>query len=244
MLRKLAATLAIAGFIVPGAVLAQPAPAAPEAAAPPAQAAPQAQQFSVNQSVGDWVVRCVQTQIKSPAPCEVMQTTVNKDSKQRISSFSIAYVPSRDAFAMQVVVPTGVALSKGLQLGASLNGAKFNRCERDGCYVEMLMDNNAVNSLAASGKSTTIKVSSYGPLGKEIPLPVSLTGFPEAMDRMKGYAKERAIALPANQQALSTAPAAGVGNAPPAASAPAAPPARPAAGRGAAAARPAATPGR
>ena len=36
MLRKLAATLAIAGFIVPGAVLAQPAPAAPEAAAPPA----------------------------------------------------------------------------------------------------------------------------------------------------------------------------------------------------------------
>jgi len=35
-------------------------------------------------------------------------------------------------------------------------------------------------------KSTTIKVTGWGPEGKEIPLPVSLTGFPEALDRMKG----------------------------------------------------------
>src|SRR5580765_5507480 len=112
-----------------------PRRAAAVSAAASAGQVPPAQQFSINQSVGDWVVRCIQTTVKSPAPCEVMQTTVNKDSKQRISSFSIAYVPSRDAYAMQVVVPTGVALSKGLQLGTALNGVKFNRCERDGCYV-------------------------------------------------------------------------------------------------------------
>ena len=234
MLRKFA-TLAIAGsFALAGAASAQPAPAAPapDAGAPPG-AVPPAQQFSINQSVGDWVVRCVQTTLKSPAPCEVMQTTVNKDTKQRISSFSIAYVPSRDSYALQVVVPTGVALAKGLQLGTALNGVKFNRCERDGCYVEMLVGPDAINSLTAAGKSTTIKVSSYGPEGKEIPLPVSLTGFPEAMDRMKGLAKDRAIALPANAPALPTAPAAGaVANAPAAAAPPlAAPAARPAAGR-------------
>lgn len=225
MLRKLQ-TLAIAGsFVALSSVASAQAPAAPAAAPAPdaaAAAAQQAaaQQFSINQSVGDWVVRCVQTAIKSPAPCEVMQTTVNKDTKQRISSFSIAYVPSRDGYAMQVVVPTGVALSKGLQLGTALNGVKFNRCERDGCYVEMLIDNNAINALSAAGKSTTIKVSSYGPEGKEIPLPVSLTGFPEAMDRMKGLAKDRAVALPANAPALPTAPAPAVGAAP----APASPP--------------------
>ncbi len=239
MFRKLATLAAGIGFVVlSGAASAQQAPAAAppaDAAAAPGQQVPPAQQFSINQSVGDWVVRCIATAVKSPAPCEVMQTTVNKDTKQRISSFSIAYVPSRDAYAMQVVVPTGVALSKGLELGTAMNGVKFNRCERDGCYVETLIDANAINALTAAGKSTTIKVSSYGPEGKEIPLPVSLTGFPEAMDRMKGLAKDRAIALPANAPALpGTAPAAGIANAP--ASAAAAPPvaaapARPAAGR-------------
>jgi invasion protein IalB len=221
-----------------GAASAQqaPAPAAPDAAAAAAAAAgqPPAQQFSINQSVGDWVVRCVQTTIKSPAPCEVMQTTVNQDTKQRISSFSMAYVPSRDAYAMQVVVPTGVALAKGLQLGTQLNNVKFNRCERDGCYVEIVIPPDAVAALSAQGKSTTIKVSSYGPEGKEIPLPVSLTGFPEALDRMKGLAKDRAVALPANAPALPTAPGASVGSAAPAA----APPVAAAPGRGAPAPRP------
>lgn len=191
---------------LPGMALAQQqaAPPAPEAQ-PPAQQ-PAAPQYSINQSVGDWVVRCVQTTIKSPAPCEVMQTTVNKDSKQRISAFSLAYVPSREAYAMQIVVPTGVALAKGLQLGTALTGAKFNRCERDGCYVEMLLDNATVTSLAAAGKSTTIGVVGYGQ-SNEIKLPVSLTGFPEALDRMKGYAKDRAVALPNNANPLPQPPA-------------------------------------
>src|ERR1700692_2210240 len=82
-----------------------PAPAAPPPADPNAAAA---QQFSINQNVGDWVVRCVLTSVKSPAPCEVLQSTVNKDNQQRISRMSIAYVPSRETYAMQIVVPTGV----------------------------------------------------------------------------------------------------------------------------------------
>src|SRR5690348_7523957 len=48
-------------------------PAAPAAADQSGAAAQAAQQFSINQNVGDWVVRCVQTTVKSPAPCEVLQ---------------------------------------------------------------------------------------------------------------------------------------------------------------------------
>ena len=135
------------------------------------------------------------TTVKSPAPCEVLQVTVNKDSKQRLSSFSMAYVPSRDAYAMQVVVPTGVSLAKGLILGPSPNGMKFTRCERDGCYVEAVIDNAVVTSLAKAGKATDIAVVAYGKTD-QIKFPVSLTGFTEAMDRMKTYSKDRAIALP------------------------------------------------
>ena len=171
------------------------APASPPAPADQAAPAQAAQQFSINQNVGDWVVRCVLTTVKSPAPCEVLQVTINRDNKQRLSSFSIAYVPSRDAYAIQVVVPTGVALAKGLLLGNSPNGLKFTRCERDGCYVEAVIDNTVVTNLGKAGKATQISVVPYGKTD-QIKFPISLTGFPEAMDRMKTYAKERAVALP------------------------------------------------
>jgi len=209
--------------VLPIVALAQqpPAPAAPPPADPNAAAAA-AQQFSINQNVGDWVVRCVLTSVKSPAPCEVLQSTVNKDTQQRISSMSIAYVPSRETYAMQIVVPTGVALAKGLTLAPPLNAVKFTRCERDGCYVEMLIDNAAITSLAGAGKSATIGVVGYG-RDNEIKLPVSLTGFPEALDRMKTFAKDRAVALPANAPVL---PSAGPVAAAPAPAAPAAAPAR------------------
>jgi invasion protein IalB len=188
--------------LLPAIALAQapaanaPAPAGTEQPG----AAAQAPQFSINQNVGDWVVRCVQTTVKSPAPCEVLQVTVNKDNKQRLSSLSIAYVPSRDAYAMQVVVPTGVSLAKGLILGPSPNGLKFTRCERDGCYVEAVIDNSMITNLSKAGKSTNIAVVAYGKTD-QIKFPVSLTGFNEAMDRMKTYSKDRAVALPPPAQA-------------------------------------------
>jgi invasion protein IalB len=194
--------IALAQAAAPAAAPAAPTPAAPSPAAPTAAApadqsaaAQAAQQFSINQNVGDWVVRCVQTTVKSPAPCEVLQVTVNRDNKQRLSSFSIAFVPSRDAYAIQVVVPTGVALAKGLLLANSPNGMKFTRCERDGCYVEAVIDNTVVTNLGKAGKATEIAVVPYGKTD-QIKFPVSLTGFTEAMDRMKTYAKDRAIALP------------------------------------------------
>jgi invasion protein IalB len=207
--------------LLPVFALAQQPPA--PAAAPPADPnAAAAQQFSINQNVGDWVVRCVLTSVKSPAPCEILQSTVNKDNQQRISSLSIAYVPSRESYAMQIVVPTGVALAKGLTLAPPLNAVKFTRCERDGCYVEMLIDNAAITSLAGAGKAATIGVVGYG-RDNEIKLPVSLTGFPEALDRMKTFAKDRAVALPNNAPVL---PSTGPVTAAPAPAAPAAAPAR------------------
>lgn len=195
--------------VLPSLAFAQGPAAAPPPPADPAAAA-QAQAaaaFSVNQNVGDWVVRCVQTTVKSPAPCEVLQVTVNKDTKQRLSSLSLAYVPSRDSYAMQVVVPTGVALSKGLLLGPSTQGMKYTRCERDGCYVETVVDNAAVQTLGKAGKATDIAVVPYGK-SDQIKFPVSLTGFTEAMDRMKSYSKERAVALPPPPAQPGAAPAA------------------------------------
>lgn len=227
-----------------GAAAPAPAPApaqpAPDAAPPPpGQPGAPPNQFSVNQPVGDWAVRCALATVKSPAPCDMIQITVNQDSKQRVMSISFAYVPSRDAYAMQAVVPTGVALARGMTLaiGADrgLNGVRYNRCERDGCYVETLVDAASVAALGNVGASTSVTVTGYGQFN-EFKLPVSLKGFPEALDRMKGLARERAVPLPAGAPTPAaigatpnpppTAAPAAAGRAAPAAPAPAPAPGR------------------
>lgn len=177
-------------------------------AAAPAQGAgdagtpnPAAQQFSVNTPVGDWAVRCAQTTVKSPAPCDVIQLTVNQDSKVRIMSFSLAYLPSRDTYAMQVIVPTGVALTRGMIVSAgnvAMQGIKFTRCERDGCYVEALVDAAAVNAISAATAMTSVTVVGYGQ-SNEVNLPVSLNGFADALNRMRTLARERAVPIPMDQ---------------------------------------------
>lgn len=217
--------------------LAQAAQGAGDAGSPGANPAnPAAQQFSVNTPVGDWAVRCAQTTLKSPAPCDVIQLTVNQDSKQRIMSFSLAYVPSRDTYALQVIVPTGVALQRGITVALgeqALNGVKFTRCERDGCYVEALVDSSTVTALSGSGASTNVTVIGYGQTN-EVNLPVSLNGFTDAMNRMRTLARERAVPIPMDQPtpppltpqarivpAATTAPAAAPAGAPAAAPPPA-----------------------
>src|SRR5262245_36006535 len=183
--------------------------AAPAPPPPPPQGAgdagtppnPAAQQFSVNTPVGDWAVRCAQTTVKSPAPCDVIQLTVNQDTKARIMSFSLAYLPSRDNYAMQVIVPTGVALQRGMTVAAgdrALQNVKYTRCERDGCYVEALVDAAAVNALTAPGVTTNVNVIGYGQTN-EVTLPISSNGFADALNRMKTLARDRAIPIPMDQ---------------------------------------------
>lgn len=162
---------------------------------------PAAQQFSVNTPIGDWAVRCAQTTVKSPAPCDVIQLTVNQDTKVRIMSFSLAYLPSRDAYAMQVIVPTGIAIQKGMTVAAgnqALQNVKYTRCERDGCYVEALVDAAAVNALSAAGVTTNVNVVGYGQTNL-VSLPISANGFTDALNRMRTLARERAVPIPMDQ---------------------------------------------
>jgi invasion protein IalB len=177
---------------------AAPAQGAGDAGTPPN---PAAQQFSVNQPIGDWAVRCAQTTVKSPAPCDVIQLTVNQDTKARIMSFSLAYLPSRDTYAMQVIVPTGVALQRFMTVAAgnqALQNVKYTRCERDGCYVEALVDAAAVNALSAAGVATTVNVIGYGQTNN-VALPISSNGFADALNRMRTLARERAVPIPMDQ---------------------------------------------
>ena len=149
--------------------------------------------LAVNELHDNWSVRCFT--VESQAPCDVLQVGTSAESQQRVSLISIAYLPATQSFAAQIIVPLGVALARGLSLEAgegSLRGVKFNRCEVDGCYVEIALPQATVDSIRLLTEDTLITVYSYG-TGETLELPFSVSGFSEAMDHMMSEAETRAV---------------------------------------------------
>ena len=159
------------------------------------QAAPAADAASPGRpevhAVEDWFVRCFPVQ--SPSPCDMFQEEDSRQTRQRILSLSIAYVPSLDRHALQVTVPLDIAIPKGLVLQTDSYKSpvlKYRRCDRNGCYVEQAVDNALVEGLARSGAAG--KVNIVADSGKAFSLNFSLKGFAAAHDDMVAQARAKA----------------------------------------------------
>jgi invasion protein IalB len=177
MMKSVLMGAAMSILLAPGAALAQ-------------QAADAAARPEVK-NVEDWIVRCFP--IQSPSPCDMFQEQDAQQSRQRVLSLSIAYVPSLDRHALQVSVPLDISIPKGLTIQTDAYTSpvlKYRRCDRNGCYVEQAVDNALVESLAkASGSG---KVNIFADNGKSYALNFSLKGFAAAHDDMVAQAKAKA----------------------------------------------------
>ena len=184
ILRSFAALLASA-FV---ALMAAPA-LAQDQSQPATSAATQAPMgANETKNVGDWLVRCFP--VKSPSPCDMFELLADKKTGQRVLSLSIAYIPSQDRDAIQIALPLGVALSRGVIMSAdtfATQQMRYRRCDRMGCYVEGLVDNATIDNLARSQSGAKVKFTAYG--GQTYDLPFSLKGFSEARDTMVGLAR-------------------------------------------------------
>jgi invasion protein IalB len=185
---------AFAGILLAsGAALAQQAPAPDAAPAGPGR--PEVK------TVGDWFVRCYPVQ--SPSPCDVFQELDNQTTRQRVLSISIAYVPSLDRHAIQITVPLEVSLPRGLTIQTDSYTSpvlKYRMCTREGCFVQMAVDNAMIESLTKAGPAGKINIVADS--GKIYGLNFSLKGFAAAHDDM------------ANQNRAKAKPIAKAGDAP------------------------------
>jgi invasion protein IalB len=157
-------------------------------------------------TVEDWFVRCFP--IQSPSPCDMFQEQDARETRQRVLSLSIAYVPSLDRHALQISVPLDIAVAKGVTLQTDSYTSpvlKYRRCDRNGCYVEQAVDNALVEGLAKSGG--TGKVNIVADSGKAYALNFSLKGFAAAHDDMVAQARSKAKAVE-KQPDAAAAPAA------------------------------------
>lgn len=183
----LAASLTLAAL--PGLAMAQPAVGAVAPASTPAPAA----SVSGNKRFGEFIVRCAQG--KSVAPCDLYEERGDKNTGQRLIGFSIGYMPSTARYIMQIAVPLGVSIEKGVVVtGGKFTSPTlaFRRCDQGGCYVEAPIDKSLIDAFAKLGDDAKIKVAADG--GKIYDFTFSFNGFSAAHDDMVAENKAKASA--------------------------------------------------
>jgi invasion protein IalB len=141
-----------------------------------------------------WRVRCTTT--PSPGPCIMYQeVTTDQRTNQVLVAISIAYVPSMDRYTLQVVVPLGMAIPKGLTIQTDNYTSPvlhYRRCDRNGCYIEMAADKSIIQGIASSSGDGKGKVNVTVDNGKRYALSFFLKGFAAAHDDMVSEAKAKA----------------------------------------------------
>jgi invasion protein IalB len=185
------ATILVAATVVIGAAAAKQAvPPAPSSTAAATAGKPEVSYY------GDWAVRCFP--VKSVSPCDMLFATVRKNTTMRVTSVSIAYVPSKNSYMMQIAVPLGIDLAQGVVVAAGqYNSGKLlvRRCDRSGCFVEMAASPDLIQGLESnSDQGGQLKVVAEG--GKPLSLAMSLKGFAQARQAMMSGARAKAVATP------------------------------------------------
>ena len=145
---------------------------------------------------GDWTVRCFP--VKSPSPCDMLFATVRKDTDLRVASVSIAYVPSKDNYVMQIAVPLGIDFSQGVVVAAGQFASgkmQLRRCDRSGCFVEGPANADLIQGLESNAdQGGHLNIVAMG--GKPVSLSLSLKGFAQARAAMVASAKAKAVSAP------------------------------------------------
>jgi invasion protein IalB len=183
----LATSLVLAALMFPAAALAQQADASSGDNAGTQENTPP----SESKIYGDWTMECYD--VASLSPCNIVQMAINKNNNRRILSLSLAYIPSSDAYALQIVAPLGPDLKKGVSLtaaGETIVQFKFRHCASDGCYIEDQLNASAVENLK-KGSAATVSVFAYGDT-KAVDIPLSFQGFSDALAEMNTLAKTKA----------------------------------------------------
>jgi invasion protein IalB len=176
------AILAVGTIGLSHAQQAQKSKAAP-AATPATPAARQAEPAAAAQP--GWNARCTSASRAAPLECAMEQTAVLSKTGQLIVLVNIRVPADTRAPVALVQLPLGLHLPGGAKLQVDDGKAtdlQIQTCENRGCYAGSAI---APDLLAALRSGKQLKVS-FQNLGKEnITIPIPLTDFAAAYDRIK-----------------------------------------------------------
>lgn len=147
-------------------------------------AAAQQQGGNVRSEHGAWSIICDQPAGAASEQCAMMQNVVAEDRPEVGLSVVVLRTADNEAEILRVLAPLGVLLPNGLGLnvdGEDIGRAYFVRCFQDGCYAEVILEGELLETLK-SGESATFIVFQTPEEG--IGIPVDLNGFAEGYEAL------------------------------------------------------------
>jgi invasion protein IalB len=168
----------------------QPAPA-PQQGAPP-QPAPQGQAGPAGGAITerqfkDWMVRCGHQTKQGPEVCEMQQQQTDNEGRT-VMAVAVGKVPGTSDLGLLVILPLGILLPAGVTLqvdGGAEMPLQVDRCERQGCRIEMLLEADLLTRLK-SGSQAKVFFEAFDPQGerRRLGVPISLLGFTAALSEV------------------------------------------------------------
>lgn len=186
------AVSAALGLGAPDVLGQQAQEAPPEEAAPQQQGAPQEgagppEMALTERQFRDWMVRCGRPNEQAAEVCEMQQQQVDSEDRT-VMAVAVGQVPGTSDLGLLIVVPLGILLPAGVTLQVD-SGAEIplqvDRCERQGCRIEMLLEPELLNRLKAGAKATVF-FEAFDPEGERqrLGVPISLLGFTAALNEV------------------------------------------------------------
>ncbi len=189
--RRLAALAAGAGLALAAGLAPSLAQQQPAQLPAPAQPQPQAGQAAAPQQSGTlksqhgaWSILCDTPAGAKTEQCALIQNVVAAKRPELGLSVVVLKTADNKARILRVLAPLGVLLPNGLGLnvdGKDIGRAYFVRCFEDGCYAEVILEDDLIKTLR-NGKAATFIVFQTPEEG--VGIPVDLKGFGEGFDAL------------------------------------------------------------
>ncbi|MEM7303751.1 MAG: invasion associated locus B family protein [Pseudomonadota bacterium] len=133
---------------------------------------------------GFWKVICDTPPGASSEQCALMQNVLAADREDVGLSVVVLKTADKKARILRVLAPLGVLIPHGLGLnvdGKNIGRANFVRCMPDGCYAEVILEEQLLNTLK-NGKTATFFVFNTPEEG--IGIPIELKGFGDGFAKL------------------------------------------------------------
>ena len=188
LLQSRLVALAAAAFMSTGVAYAQQG--TKKNAAPPAPAAQPAPAPTLQQADGTppqpgWVARCTSASRDAPLECAIEQNAVLTKTGQTIVLVNIRIAPDTRTPIALLQLPLGLNLPVGAKLQVDegkTTDLQIQTCENRGCYASTPI---APDLLAALRSGKQLKVSFQNMAKETIAIPMPLSDFAAAYDKIK-----------------------------------------------------------
>lgn len=191
-MRLAAAAMAVALGLGTSIALAQeaqqvPAPTAPAQQAPAPEGPAQPELELTERQIQDWMVRCGRPEGQEQEVCEMQQQQVDSDDRT-VMAVAVGRVPGTSNVGLLILLPLGILLPAGVTMqidGGAAIPLEVERCEREGCRIERILEPDLLNRLKA-GTKATVFFQAVDPQGKRqrLGVPISLLGFTAALNEV------------------------------------------------------------